>query len=74
MNFFDKRSFKSKMKFTQLFIYIYIYIYIEGTPSLAEPETISSVLNCISKHAELQHHCEITLEVNPTEIEIGKLW
>lgn len=37
-----------------------------GTPSLAQPSTIASVLETVSKHARLSDDAEITLEVNPT--------
>lgn len=37
-----------------------------GTPSLADPSTISAVLETVSKQASLSDQAEVTLEVNPT--------
>ncbi|XP_051996045.1 radical S-adenosyl methionine domain-containing protein 1, mitochondrial [Xyrauchen texanus] len=37
-----------------------------GTPSLAQPSTIAAILETVSKHAQLSHDAEVTLEVNPT--------
>ncbi|RVE69641.1 hypothetical protein OJAV_G00079590 [Oryzias javanicus] len=37
-----------------------------GTPSLADPSTVSAVLETISKQASFSDQAEITLEVNPT--------
>ncbi|XP_062846905.1 radical S-adenosyl methionine domain-containing protein 1, mitochondrial [Trichomycterus rosablanca] len=36
-----------------------------GTPSLAQPSTVTAVLETVSKHAHLSDHTEVTLEVNP---------
>lgn len=44
-----------------------------GTPSLAEPLTISSVLETISRFSYLPTDVEITLEANPTSAETGRL-
>ncbi|XP_060064220.1 radical S-adenosyl methionine domain-containing protein 1, mitochondrial-like [Ylistrum balloti] len=44
-----------------------------GTPSLAEPRTISTVIGAVTETAKLQAEAEVTLEVNPTLLETGKL-
>ncbi len=44
-----------------------------GTPSLAPPNTISSILNTIRREVGLAKGAEITLEVNPTEDVIDKM-
>lgn len=44
-----------------------------GTPSLAEPLIISSVLETISRFSYLPTDVEITLEANPTSAETGRL-
>ncbi len=43
-----------------------------GTPSLMEPETAAQVIADIQKHWRISNDCEITLEANPTSVEIGK--
>lgn len=43
-----------------------------GTPSLMRPETVSNVINFIQKEWDIDNNCEITLEANPTSIEINK--
>ncbi|KAM7387208.1 hypothetical protein PAMA_009699 [Pampus argenteus] len=44
-----------------------------GTPSLAQPSTISAILETVSKHANLSDKAEVTLEVNPTPVGMSKL-
>ncbi|XP_064170449.1 radical S-adenosyl methionine domain-containing protein 1, mitochondrial isoform X2 [Anguilla rostrata] len=44
-----------------------------GTPSLAPPSTIASVLETIAKQAGLRVDAEVTLEVNPTPMGVAKL-
>ncbi|PFX29534.1 Radical S-adenosyl methionine domain-containing protein 1, mitochondrial [Stylophora pistillata] len=44
-----------------------------GTPSLAEPLTISSVLEAVSTICYLPSEAEVTLEANPTSAETDKL-
>ncbi|XP_068672241.1 radical S-adenosyl methionine domain-containing protein 1, mitochondrial-like isoform X1 [Montipora foliosa] len=44
-----------------------------GTPSLAEPWTISSVLNSISRICHFPCDAEVTLEANPTSVETDSL-
>ncbi|XP_033748642.1 radical S-adenosyl methionine domain-containing protein 1, mitochondrial-like isoform X2 [Pecten maximus] len=44
-----------------------------GTPSLAEPRTIASVIEAVTKTTQLHAAAEVTLEVNPTLLETGKL-
>lgn len=36
-----------------------------GTPSLAQPSTVTAILETISKYAHLSDGTEVTLEVNP---------
>lgn len=43
-----------------------------GTPSLMEPQTVESVINMAQRLWHLSNDCEITLEANPTSIEIDK--
>lgn len=44
-----------------------------GTPSLAEPSTISSVLETVSRLCYLPSGAEVTLEANPTSTETATL-
>jgi putative oxygen-independent coproporphyrinogen III oxidase len=44
-----------------------------GTPSLMEPETVASLIADARTHFEPEPEMEITLEANPTSVEIGKL-
>ncbi|XP_037544348.1 radical S-adenosyl methionine domain-containing protein 1, mitochondrial [Nematolebias whitei] len=44
-----------------------------GTPSLAQPSTISAVLEAVSKQVRLTGGAEVTLEVNPTPEGMRKL-
>ena len=44
-----------------------------GTPSLAEPLTISSVLETASRICHLPTEAEVTLEANPTSAETDNL-
>ncbi|KAJ3299139.1 radical S-adenosyl methionine domain-containing protein 1 [Borealophlyctis nickersoniae] len=44
-----------------------------GTPSLAKPELVSSILEIVSKHCALSPDAEITLEGNPTSITSSTL-
>lgn len=43
-----------------------------GTPSLMEPETVGQIISDIQKHWRISNDCEITLEANPTSVEIEK--
>jgi putative oxygen-independent coproporphyrinogen III oxidase len=43
-----------------------------GTPSLMEPTTAEQVISDIQKHWRISNDCEITLEANPTSVEIDK--
>lgn len=43
-----------------------------GTPSLMEPATAGVVVDSIAKHWNISEDCEITLEANPTSVEIDK--
>ena len=45
-----------------------------GTPSLAQPSTVDSVIDGISCHAHLASEAEVSLEANPTSVEVQKLW
>ncbi|XP_076451272.1 radical S-adenosyl methionine domain-containing protein 1, mitochondrial-like isoform X2 [Babylonia areolata] len=44
-----------------------------GTPSLAEPQTIGSVLETVATAARLTLGAEISMEINPTDSETKKL-
>lgn len=48
-------------------------LFILGTPSLAEPSTISSVLEAVSTICYMLSEAEVTLEANPTSAETEKL-
>ncbi|PZO88290.1 MAG: coproporphyrinogen III oxidase [Micavibrio aeruginosavorus] len=43
-----------------------------GTPSLMEPATAQKVIDNIQRHWRISNDCEITLEANPTSVEIDK--
>lgn len=43
-----------------------------GTPSLMEPQTAAQIISDIQKHWRISNDCEITLEANPTSVEIEK--
>ena len=43
-----------------------------GTPSLMEPATAGLVIDEIQRHWRISNDCEITLEANPTSVEIDK--
>jgi putative oxygen-independent coproporphyrinogen III oxidase len=43
-----------------------------GTPSLMEPETARLVIDEIQRRWRISNDCEITLEANPTSVEIDK--
>jgi oxygen-independent coproporphyrinogen-3 oxidase len=44
-----------------------------GTPSLMEPETVAALIEDARRLFDPLPDCEITLEANPTSVEIGKL-
>lgn len=43
-----------------------------GTPSLMEPHTAARIIEDIHKHWVVSDDCEITLEANPTSVEVEK--
>ncbi|MBN8521776.1 MAG: radical SAM protein, partial [Alphaproteobacteria bacterium] len=43
-----------------------------GTPSLMKPETVELILSHIQKKWHISNQIEMTLEANPTSIEIDK--
>ncbi len=43
-----------------------------GTPSLMEPGTAAMIIDEIQRHWRISNDCEITLEANPTSVEIDK--
>lgn len=43
-----------------------------GTPSLMEPQTVENIISDIQKNWHISNDCEITLEANPTSVEIEK--
>ncbi|RUS69825.1 hypothetical protein EGW08_022412, partial [Elysia chlorotica] len=44
-----------------------------GTPSLAKPATIQSVIECVSRESVLSKDAEISMEVNPTALQADQL-
>ena len=40
-----------------------------GTPSLMQPSTVQTILDCIGKHWSVAPDVEVTLEANPTSVE-----
>ncbi|XP_076331708.1 radical S-adenosyl methionine domain-containing protein 1, mitochondrial-like isoform X4 [Tachypleus tridentatus] len=44
-----------------------------GTPSLAKPRTIESVISCVRDLVAVPHDTEVTLECNPTTLEAQRL-
>src|SRR5487761_2568492 len=40
-----------------------------GTPSLMQPATVQTILDCIGKHWTIASDAEVTLEANPTSVE-----
>jgi oxygen-independent coproporphyrinogen-3 oxidase len=40
-----------------------------GTPSLMQPSTVQTILDCIGKHWSVASNVEVTLEANPTSVE-----
>src|SRR3954471_20878405 len=43
-----------------------------GTPSLMEPETTGALIDAVRQHWTTAPDLEITLEANPTSVEIGR--
>ena len=43
-----------------------------GTPSLMDPETVSTILECIAQNWKLSDTVEISLEANPTSVEANR--
>ena len=44
-----------------------------GTPSLMKPDVVADIIAAIQQKWRVSNDCEITLEANPTSIEIDKL-
>ncbi len=40
-----------------------------GTPSLMQPASVQTILDCIGKHWTIANDAEVTLEANPTSVE-----
>src|SRR5262249_56634932 len=40
-----------------------------GTPSLMQPSSVQTILDCIAKHWAVAPDVEITVEANPTSVE-----
>jgi oxygen-independent coproporphyrinogen-3 oxidase len=40
-----------------------------GTPSLMQPSSVQTILDCIGKHWSVARDVEVTLEANPTSVE-----
>ena len=43
-----------------------------GTPSLMQPSTVQTILDCIGKHWSVAPNVEVTLEANPTSVEAAR--
>jgi oxygen-independent coproporphyrinogen-3 oxidase len=43
-----------------------------GTPSLMQPSSVQTILDCIAKHWTVAQDVEITLEANPTSVEAAR--
>ena len=43
-----------------------------GTPSLMEPDTVAAVIEAAREHWQFANDIEITLEANPTSVEMGR--
>jgi putative oxygen-independent coproporphyrinogen III oxidase len=41
-----------------------------GTPSLMQPRTVAAILDAIAEHWTIEEDAEITLEANPTSVEV----
>ena len=71
-----KRSFTSQLRYLlheARFPNVTSVYFGGGTPSLAHPFTISSILNTIETEVGLADGAEITLEVNPSLDVLSKL-
>src|SRR5215510_11573135 len=40
-----------------------------GTPSLMQPSSVQTILDCVAKHWAVAPDIEVTLEANPTSVE-----
>src|SRR5262245_18279670 len=40
-----------------------------GTPSLMQPSSVQTILDCVAKHWAVAPDVEVTLEANPTSVE-----
>jgi putative oxygen-independent coproporphyrinogen III oxidase len=43
-----------------------------GTPSLMQPSSVQTILDCIGKHWTIAPDVEVTLEANPTSVEAAR--
>src|SRR5690606_21040205 len=43
-----------------------------GTPSLMSPKAVGTILDAISNEWDIDRNAEITLEANPTSVEVDK--
>ena len=43
-----------------------------GTPSLMQPSSVQTILDCIGKHWTIAADVEVTLEANPTSVEANR--
>ena len=43
-----------------------------GTPSLMQPSSVQTILDCISKYWTVAPNIEVTLEANPTSVEVTR--
>src|SRR5690606_24249796 len=43
-----------------------------GTPSLMSPKAVGTILDTIARHWQVDNRAEITLESNPTSVEVDR--
>lgn len=43
-----------------------------GTPSLMQPSSVQAILDCIARHWSIAPDVEVTLEANPTSVEVTR--
>jgi putative oxygen-independent coproporphyrinogen III oxidase len=43
-----------------------------GTPSLMQPQSVQTILDCIGGHWSIASDVEVTLEANPTSVEVAR--
>lgn len=46
---------------------------LQGTPSLAQPKTLEQVLGVAVAEASLSESAEVSMEINPTDLQTARL-